>query len=171
MGACKGLGGCREGGAWRVPGGMERPRAWIWGRPFPLLSPRIVVCSSLLTLQVRPQKHKVKTQCQLQVDRTSAPTASTSLWAVPCPRLGHLSGLSLRGGAIRTQEGEAAGIIPTPQAGTGSGQLKQNSRPDLPPLWALCHTRVHLRTPGEQDGGAGLRYLGVHRARCRGGGT
>uniref|UniRef100_A0ABI8AHA6 Rap-GAP domain-containing protein n=1 Tax=Felis catus TaxID=9685 RepID=A0ABI8AHA6_FELCA len=120
---------------------------------------------------VRPQKHKVKTQCQLQVDRTSAPTASTSLWAVPCPRLGHLSGLSLRGGAIRTQEGEAAGIIPTPQAGTGSGQLKQNSRPDLPPLWALCHTRVHLRTPGEQDGGAGLRYLGVHRARCRGGGT
>ncbi|XP_053064513.1 rap1 GTPase-activating protein 1 isoform X8 [Acinonyx jubatus] len=97
---------------------------------------------------VRPQKHKVKTQCQLQVDRTSAPTASTSLWAVPCPRLGHLSGLSLRGGAIRTQEGEAAGIIPTPQAGTGSGQLKQNSRPGLPPLRALCHTRVHLRTPG-----------------------
>ncbi|XP_025781183.1 rap1 GTPase-activating protein 1 [Puma concolor] len=73
---------------------------------------------------VRPQKHKVKTQCQLQVDRTSAPTASTSLWAVPCPRLGHLSGLSLRGGAIRTQEGEAAGIIPTPQAGTGSVKSK-----------------------------------------------
>jgi len=113
---------------------------------------------------MRLQKHKVKMLCQVQVDRTSAPKASTSLGVAPCPHLGHPSGLSLRGGAIQTWEGEAAGIIPTPEAGAGRGQLKQNTRPGLPPLQALHHTWVPLWTHGEQDGRGGLRYLSAYRA-------
>ncbi|XP_027427019.1 rap1 GTPase-activating protein 1 isoform X6 [Zalophus californianus] len=97
---------------------------------------------------MRLQKHKVKMLCQVQVDRTSAPKASTSLWVAPCPHLGHPSGLSLRGGAIQTWEGEAAGIIPTPEAGAGHRQLKQNAGPGLSPLRALHHTWVPLWTRG-----------------------
>lgn len=120
-------------------------------------------CLLSLTLQMRAQKHKVKMLCRLQVSRTSAPTASTSLWAVPCPRLGHLSGLSLQGGAIRTREGEAAGIIPTPRLGQAviswSRTPGPSSRLGVPPA------------PWEQDGRAGLGHLHVHRARSGGSGT
>ncbi|XP_073759319.1 rap1 GTPase-activating protein 1 isoform X6 [Callorhinus ursinus] len=97
---------------------------------------------------MRLQKHKVKMLCRVQVDRTSAPKASTSLWVAPCPHLGHPSGLSLRGGAIQTWEREAAGIIPIPEAGAGHRQLKQNAGPGLSPLRALHHTWVPLWTRG-----------------------
>lgn len=171
MGACEGLGNCWEERAWGIPSGTERPGDRAWDRrggPLPLLSPCFMACS--LTLQMTRQKHKVKMLCQVQVARPSAPKASTSLWAVPCPHLGHPSGLSLQGGAIQTWEGEAAGTIPTPEAGAGRDQLKQDPRPGLPPPQALHHTWVPLWTHGEQGGRGGLTYLRAYAAYCGGSG-
>lgn len=84
---------------------------------------------------MRPQKHKVKMLCQIQADGTSAPKASPSLQAAPAsqpsPEPAHL-GYLCRAEPSRPGSGEAAGIILTPQAGAGSDQLKQDSRPGLP---------------------------------------
>ncbi|KAK2496744.1 hypothetical protein MC885_012819, partial [Smutsia gigantea] len=78
---------------------------------------------------MRPQKHKVKMLCQIQADGTSASKASPSLQAAPCLPS---PPLSMPGGATRPGSGEAAGIILTPQAGAGSSQLRQGSRPGPP---------------------------------------
>uniref|UniRef100_A0A673TX25 RAP1 GTPase activating protein n=1 Tax=Suricata suricatta TaxID=37032 RepID=A0A673TX25_SURSU len=69
---------------------------------------------------MRAQKHKVKTRCRLQVapgPLPPRPAPACGLSPVPCPHRGHPSGLSLQGGAIRTQEGEAAGNTPPPRLG------------------------------------------------------
>lgn len=127
MGAWKGPGNCWEGGAWGIPSGMERSRVWnAKSGPFPLLSPCFVVPPSRFVLQARPQKHKVKTRCQIQADRTSASKGTVSLWATPClpnPPLGPLSGLSLQGGAIQIWEQGSCWHHPhTPGWGAGLGQ-------------------------------------------------
>lgn len=132
---------------------METPR---WGTPgwaTPSRVPLLLRLFTSLYLQMRPQKHKVKMPCQVQVARTSAPKASTSLWAAPCPHLGHPSGLSLRGGAIQTREGEAAGIIPTPEAGAGSVPLKQNSSLACPHSGPFITPRCPSGLMGSKVGG------------------
>lgn len=95
----------------------------LQGWALPHLSPCFTVPPSPLTLQMRPQKHKVKMLCQIQADGTSAPEASTSLWAAPrlaSPPPGPLSGLSLQGGAIQTWERGSCWHHPHP-LGWGAG--------------------------------------------------
>ncbi|XP_035881370.1 rap1 GTPase-activating protein 1 isoform X3 [Phyllostomus discolor] len=79
---------------------------------------------------MRLKKHKVKTPCRIQADGTSAPKATTSLWAAPClptPPLSPPSGLSLQGRAIQTWGRGSCWHHPHPprlggRAGAGGGQ-------------------------------------------------
>lgn len=121
---------------------------------------------------MRPQKHKVKMLCQIQADGTSAPEASTSLWAAPASPallLAHCLGCLCRAEPSRPGSGEAAGTIPTPwaggPAGAGSGHLKQDSRPGHPsPLGAPLDS-------GGVSWKGGLRHLSAYRAYCGGRGV
>ncbi|XP_044093310.1 rap1 GTPase-activating protein 1 isoform X5 [Neovison vison] len=160
-----------SGGSSPGPSRSPHPDAGKSGDPAcPEIKIQLEASEQHISQLMTRQKHKVKMLCQVQVARPSAPKASTSLWAVPCPHLGHPSGLSLQGGAIQTWEGEAAGIIPTPEAGAGRDQLKQDPRPGLPPPQALHHTWVPLWTHGEQGGRGGLTYLRAYAAYCGGSG-
>ncbi|XP_058992295.1 rap1 GTPase-activating protein 1 isoform X4 [Mustela lutreola] len=104
-----------SGGSSPGPSRSPHPDAGKSGDPAcPEIKIQLEASEQHISQLMMRQKHKVKMLCQVQVARPSAPKASTSLWAVPCPHLGHRSGLSLQGGAIQTWEGEAAGIIPTP---------------------------------------------------------
>ncbi|XP_061040771.1 rap1 GTPase-activating protein 1 isoform X5 [Eubalaena glacialis] len=100
---------------------------------------------------MRPQKHKVKTLCQIQADGTSAPEASTSLWAapgLPNPPPGPLSGLSLQGGAIQTWEWGSCWHHPHP-LGWGAGWGREWSLETGLQAWLICHPWVLLWTQGE----------------------
>lgn len=111
-----------------------------------------VVSPSPFTLQVRSQKHKVKMLCQIQADRTSAPKASTSLWAAPClpsPPLGPLSGWSLQGRAIQAWDRGRCWHHPhSPGFGLGwprGSSVEARHQAWLAPTWALHHTSVPPR--------------------------
>lgn len=119
------------------------------------LSPRSVVSPSLFTLQMRSKKHKVKMLCQIQADRTSAPTATTSLWATPClpsPPLGPPSGLSLQGRAIQTWEPGSCRRYPHPPGGgrPGQGVVSGSKTPGLarPDLGPPSHLGAPLDSGG-----------------------
>uniref|UniRef100_A0A673TK67 RAP1 GTPase activating protein n=1 Tax=Suricata suricatta TaxID=37032 RepID=A0A673TK67_SURSU len=111
---------------------------------------------------MRAQKHKVKTRCRLQVapgPLPPRPAPACGLSPVPCPHRGHPSGLSLQGGAIRTQEGEAAGNTPPPRLGQAvavgrevwwNGHWAGSPEPWLPMWVLLCDFRqvtLPLRAP------------------------
>ncbi|KAF6109833.1 hypothetical protein HJG60_011024 [Phyllostomus discolor] len=115
----EGSGGLPVGGKDPEPG---TPRAG------PVSHFMVSPCPSIL--QMRLKKHKVKTPCRIQADGTSAPKATTSLWAAPClptPPLSPPSGLSLQGRAIQTWGRGSCWHHPHPprlggRAGAGGGQ-------------------------------------------------
>ncbi|KAB0390457.1 hypothetical protein E2I00_005537, partial [Balaenoptera physalus] len=95
---------------------------------------------------MRPQKHKVKMLCQIQADGTSAPEASTSLWAAPSlpnPPPGPLSGLCLQGGAIQTWEWGSCWHHPHP-LGWGAGWGRGWSLETGLQAWLIHHPWVLL---------------------------
>lgn len=95
------------------------------------------------------QKHEGKMLCQIQADGTSAPEASTSLWAapgLPSPPPGPLSGLSLQGGAIQTWERGSCWHYPHP-LGWGASWGREWSLETG--LQAIHHPWVALWTQGE----------------------
>ncbi|XP_059771529.1 rap1 GTPase-activating protein 1 isoform X5 [Balaenoptera ricei] len=141
-----------SGGSSPGPSRSPHPDAGKSGDPAcPEIKIQLEASEQHMPQLMRPQKHKVKMLCQIQADGTSAPEASTSLWAapgLPSPPPGPLSGLSLQGGAIQTWEWGSCWHHPHP-LGWGAGWGREWSLETGLQAWLICHPWVLLWTQGE----------------------